>query len=108
MQTKLTLITSLMMAIVPLPAWSASAADGSTVFERHCTHCHAAGMEYPGTHQLTLTRGEAMAVLEERDNLTAAYIKTIVRQGLRAMPPFKPTVISREELDQLANYLSPE
>jgi len=79
---------------------------GKAVFEKHCSPCHAPGMNRPGTMQLTLTRGEANGVLEQRDNLVAAYVKTIVRNGLNAMPPFKPSALTRDELDALAEYLS--
>lgn len=78
---------------------------GKAIFDTHCSHCHNPGYEYPGTHQLAVTRGENMAVLEERDNLTADYVKYIVRNGLNAMPPFKPTNITDRELDALADYL---
>lgn len=80
--------------------------SGKTVFDKHCSHCHNPGDEYPGTHQLAVTRGEDMAVLEERDNLAPQYVKYIVRNGLNAMPPFKPTNITDRELDALADYLN--
>ena len=36
----------------------------------------------------------------------AAYVKTIVRQGILLMPPFRPSEINDSELDALARYLS--
>jgi len=82
------------------------AQDGQAVFERHCSACHGPGMNNAGTHQLTKTRGENMGVLEDRNNLVDVYVKTIVRQGLNAMPGFKPTQITGDELDALAAYLA--
>ncbi len=64
-----------------------------------------AGVEHPGTFQLNATRGADYAVLEAREDLTADYVKYIVRNGLNGMPPFKPTVITDSELDELAGYL---
>ncbi len=71
---------------------------GKEIFNTHCVHCHAPGYEYPGTLQLSVTRGKDKGVLEERDDLNADYIRYIVRNGLRAMPPFKPTNITDKEL----------
>lgn len=52
------------------------AQDGQAIFQKNCSHCHAPGMNYPGTQQLTKTRGEENGVLEERDNLVDVYVKT--------------------------------
>lgn len=90
--------------LVTVPA--AAQEEGKAVFDKHCGHCHAPGGDRPGTLQLGLTRGEANAVLEERSNLPAPYIKTIVRHGLNGMPAFKPTIVTEAELDALAGYLS--
>jgi len=79
---------------------------GKQVFDKHCSHCHNPGIGHPGTMQLARTRGQDQAVLEQRDNLAPEYVKYIVRHGLNAMPPFKPSNITREELDALADYLS--
>lgn len=82
------------------------AQDGQALFQKHCSACHAPGMNNPGTQQLTKTRGENMGVLEERNNLVDVYVKTIVRQGLNAMPGFKPSQVTDGELEALAAYLS--
>jgi mono/diheme cytochrome c family protein len=78
---------------------------GQTVFKKHCSHCHAPGLNHPGTLQLSVTRGEAYALLEQRGDLSIDYIKYIVRHGLKTMPAFKPTTLTNEELDALAGYL---
>ncbi|WP_375206339.1 c-type cytochrome [Hyphococcus sp.] len=82
------------------------ALSGQQIFNAQCVHCHGAGEEHPGTFQLAATRGEGYAVLEQREDLTSDYVKYIVRHGLNAMPTFKPTVITDEELDRLADYLA--
>ncbi len=79
---------------------------GAQIFAKHCSYCHGPGTEHPGTRQLRDTRGEEFALLEKRTDLHPDYIETIVRHGLNAMPPFKPTVITDAELDRLAKYLA--
>jgi mono/diheme cytochrome c family protein len=79
---------------------------GAEIFAKHCSHCHGPGNDHPGTRQLGDTRGKEFALLEKRTDLHADYIETIVRHGLNAMPPFKPTVITDSELDRLARYLA--
>lgn len=93
-------------AFACLSAFTVNAQDGQAIFRKNCSACHAPGMNNPGTQQLTKTRGEANGVLEERDNLVPVYVKTIVRNGLNAMPTFKPSQITDKELDALAAYLT--
>ena len=80
--------------------------SGKEVFDKHCIYCHAAGEEYTGTRQLAATRGKDKAVLEERNDLPADYIKYIVRHGLKAMPPFLPTAVTDAELKAVTDYLT--
>lgn len=89
-----------------LPMAALAQESGEQVFRRHCSACHAPGMNHPGTIQLTLTRGAENGVLEQRSNLAADYVRTIVRQGLNAMPAFKPTHVSDEDLEAVARYLA--
>lgn len=79
---------------------------GKQVFAQHCAECHAPGFGHPGTQRLGWSRGERYAILEQRKDLTAGYIRAIVRHGLLEMPPFRPTEISEADLDQLAAYLA--
>lgn len=92
--------------LTSLATFTLSAQDGQAIFEKNCSACHAPGMNNPGTQQLTKTRGAENGVLEQRDNLVDVYVETIVRQGLNAMPGFKPTQITDSELDALADYLT--
>jgi mono/diheme cytochrome c family protein len=79
---------------------------GKRVFERHCAECHAEGFGHPGTQRLGWNRGEKYAVLERRKDLSAEYIKLIVRRGLLEMPPFRPSEITDADLNGLVDYLS--
>jgi hypothetical protein len=44
--------------------------------------------------------------LEKRKDLSAGYIRSVVRNGLFEMPPFRPTEITDAQLTELANYLA--
>src|SRR5262245_45083961 len=98
----------LFLCLASLNAFVVHAAEpsGKQVFDRHCAQCHAPGVGHPGTQRLGWSRGERYALLEQRKDLSADYIRAIVRHGLLEMPPFRPTEISETELDQLAAYLA--
>jgi mono/diheme cytochrome c family protein len=80
--------------------------EGRRAYEKHCAECHADEVGRPGTQQLGWTRGEALAVLEERTDLSAEYIRAVVRNGLFEMTPFFPSELPDAELDALAEYLT--
>ncbi len=86
--------------VVQAPKSTARA--GRVTYELHCAGCHAAGLGHAATMKLKLARAEGMAVLVQRTDLTRAYISHIVRDGLLEMPPFRPTDINDEELENLA------
>lgn len=94
---------------IQLCAGLAQAADaplpGKALFARYCTECHGAGPHRPGTERLAAIRGSSHALLEERTDLTAAYVRLVVRQGLIEMPPWRQTEIDDAALDQIVAYL---
>mgnify|MGYP003694997981 CR=1 FL=1 len=74
-------------------AWSQSANDwesGEHIFDKICQYCHTQGVG---------------PVLTGR-NLPPIYFTTIARSGLNAMPAFRPTELSPDDLEKVANYLS--
>lgn len=87
-------------------AYSAEPPPGKQLFDRYCGPCHAATVGTPGTQQLTWTRGKDSGLLEKRKDLSADYIRSVVRNGLFEMPPFRPTEITDAQLTELANYLA--
>jgi mono/diheme cytochrome c family protein len=97
-----------LLALILLSPSASGAQDltGEQVFNRHCVHCHAPGDENPGTRQLGLTRGKDKAVLAERRDLAADYIRHIVRHGLMSMPAFVPSDLNDDQLDALTDYLT--
>tara|TARA_R100001143_G_C3356681_1_gene132838 strand:- start:46 stop:351 length:306 start_codon:yes stop_codon:yes gene_type:complete len=72
----------------------AQAADewesGEQIYEKVCQHCHTEGVG---------------PVLTGR-NLPPVYFSTIARNGLNAMPAFRPSELSAEDLEKIANYIS--
>lgn len=76
------------------------------IFNINCLACHAAGPGHPGTMRLAIRLGADKSVLTERNDLHPEYIKTIVRQGILLMPPFRSSEITDSELDALAAYLA--
>ena len=80
--------------------------DGKTLYELHCIACHDQGPGHPGTMRLQERVGEEQAALLDRDNLPPEYIKLVVREGFKLMPPFRPSELTDRQLDELAAYLS--
>jgi mono/diheme cytochrome c family protein len=91
---------------VSLPASAADGIPGKQVYEKWCIHCHGAGEQYPGTWKLALRLGEDNSVLAQREDLSATYIKYVVRNGFAGMPSFRKLEISDSELDGLTDYLA--
>jgi (+)-pinoresinol hydroxylase len=100
------ILAAVVLFCASFAAATADVSPGKQIFDRHCAACHAAGVGMPGTQQLGWTRGKEFALLEERKDLQADYVRFVVRHGLLEMPPFRPTEIDDVQLDQLANYLA--
>lgn len=82
--------------------------DGKVLFEAHCGYCHLVG----GMGTNLLTKQQMMAgntpdkgLLSNRDDLTADYVKTVVRMGKGAMPQQTKVDLTDTELDAVARYL---
>jgi mono/diheme cytochrome c family protein len=87
---------------------------GKSVFDGHCRACHGAPSSpaargyYPGTYALNLRyQGKLPAALEERTDLSAERVATVVRHGGGGyMPPLRPTELSDADVKAVAAYLS--
>jgi (+)-pinoresinol hydroxylase len=97
----------------PKSAWTTSTPKskgeprGYVEYQDYCAVCHGAGVGKPGTLALQQKyKGAEPALLAERTDLTAALIKTYVRNGISVMPFFRKTEISDAQLDAIASYLT--
>ena len=86
----------------------ASGGNGEKLYSNRCGACHLAGGM--GTNLLTkqrMTMGEppANGMLSNRKDLTADYVKTVVRQGKMAMPRLSRVEVTDGELEAIAKYL---
>ncbi|WP_298164738.1 cytochrome c [Novosphingobium sp.] len=82
--------------------------DGKVLFQVHCGYCHLAGGM--GTNLLTKQRmmmGETpdKGLLANRTDLTADYVKSVVRMGKGAMPAQTKVDVTDAELDAVSKYL---
>jgi (+)-pinoresinol hydroxylase len=72
-----------------------------------CTPCHGAGEGKLGTiAEAAHYKGTKPAVLVERTDLTAAGIKTAVRNGVFVMTRFRKTEVTDADLDAIVSYLT--
>lgn len=85
-----------------------SALDGKALFDLYCIGCHGAGPGHPGTMRLEERMSAGQAPLLDRDNLQPDYVKLVVREGFKLMPPFRPSEIDNAQLDLLTGYITGE
>ena len=89
-----------------LVAQEVSSEAGRVVYDKWCTPCHGSGAGKPGTSAAAaLYKNAKPAVLAERTDLTAASIKTAVRNGMFVMPRFRKTEVSDADLAAIMAYL---
>jgi mono/diheme cytochrome c family protein len=85
----------------------AAAPSGEAIYTHWCAPCHAPGPGHPGTESLQIKyRGNPVAVLVERTDLTPRVVSTFVRQGVLLMAPFRKTEITDAELAALAAFVA--
>ena len=85
---------------------TAAVQKGKEVYQQWCAICHGRGPGYPGTGALqTKYQGALPAVLDDRNDLTVAGIRAVVRGGISIMPFFRKTEVSDADQDALIAYL---
>ena len=77
---------------------------GAETFRLECAMCHRGFST--GVIMLERRLGKDSAILEQRTDLTADYIRAVVRNGLVNMPPFSKVELTDEELDEIAAFLT--
>jgi len=78
--------------------------EGNKLFHARCGYCHLDG----GTGTIMLGRrlGKDRALLDQRTDLTADYVKKITRVGINGMPPHTRIEVPDSELDLIAAYIA--
>ena len=86
-------------------------AHGKRLFERYCTLCHGEGLGadgapmLPGTHAIYIKyRGEVPPLLQHRSDVNIEFVKTVVRNGLASMPPFRQTEVTDSDLEAIVAW----
>ncbi len=79
--------------------------DGRELFKQRCGMCHVSiGM---GVAILSRRQGDASkGLLEERADLSSAFVRAVVRSGIANMPRIARGEVSDPELAAIANYLA--
>lgn len=85
-------------------AAAAEPPTGQALFRQHCGVCHLAGGT--GTFMLGRRLGAESALLENRTNLDAAYVRTVARHGIASMPRFSRAELPEAQLASIAQYLT--
>jgi mono/diheme cytochrome c family protein len=86
-------------------AQSADASDGKALYTARCGMCH----QTIGMAVAILSRrpgDTSKGLLEERTDLSAAFVRTVVRTGIVNMPRIARGEVSDPQLAQIADYLS--
>ena len=110
---QLTFFITLLLIGAVSPALAQSESICKVDFDHLCTPCHGKvgatdrGGILPGTSALTIKyRGAIPALLEERENLSPEFIKTVVRGGYFGMPLTRKTEVSEAQLNDIIAYLT--
>src|SRR5690606_36049771 len=80
--------------------------EAEALYVEKCSMCHRQmGM---GTVLLARRVDPAQAQLEDRQGLTATFVKLAARRGIGNMPAIPPGEVSDEQLEIIAEYLASE
>jgi (+)-pinoresinol hydroxylase len=93
-----------LLAAEPGPALTPRQEQGRRLFNASCVWCH--GPNVWGTFTLGRRLGTDHALLAQRKDLVAPYVKSVIRAGVGSMPPFRRTEITDADADAIADYLT--
>ncbi|MCW2350387.1 mono/diheme cytochrome c family protein [Sphingobium sp. B1D7B] len=85
-----------------------NANSGEALFSNRCGACHfdwGMGTNLITKQQVMMGNPPAMGLIANRDDLTADYVKAVVRMGKGAMPRQTRVDITDSELEAVAAYL---
>jgi len=98
----------LLAALLPVLALASLTAradsEGERLYVEKCAMCHRAGGMGAGLLSRRYPKGQEL--LENRTNLSAAFVSQVVRHGLNNMPPLSRAEVSDPQLAAIAAYLS--
>lgn len=77
--------------------------SGQALFVEKCGLCHLEGGF--GTRVLSRRVPQGQALLQDRENLPAAFTTLVVRRGIGSMPQIRPAELSDAQLGAIARYL---
>lgn len=110
MKLFLTLFFALLPGVV-MAQDADSISQGKQVFNRYCVLCHGDGPGddgapmLPGTHAIYIKyRGERPPLLEHRTDINLEFVKSVVRNGLASMPPFRQTEVTDGDLENIVAW----
>jgi (+)-pinoresinol hydroxylase len=86
------------------PGLSPQQVRGKHLFAHTCIYCHSPGVW--GTNRLGKRFDKEHALLENRTDLTAVQIQTVVRNGIGSMPALRKTELSDADVQAIAAYLT--
>jgi len=86
------------------PSLTPQQQQGKRLYNHICVYCHSAGVW--GTNRLSKRMDKEHAILENRTDLSAGAIQTIVRTGIGSMPPLRKTELTDADVSAIAAYLT--
>lgn len=107
--TLLALSLSLSLAVTDVaaadqPSLTPQQQQGKRLYDHICVYCHSPGVW--GTNRLSKRMDKEHAVLENRTDLSAGAIQTIVRAGIGSMPPLRKSELTDADVSAIAAYLT--
>jgi (+)-pinoresinol hydroxylase len=100
----LTLALHASVASADEPSLTPQQQQGKRLYDHLCVYCHSPGVW--GTNRLSKRMDKEHAVLENRTDLSAGAIQTIVRTGIGSMPPLRKSELSDTDVSAIAAYLT--
>jgi (+)-pinoresinol hydroxylase len=86
------------------PSLTPQQQQGKRLYNHICVYCHSPGVW--GTNRLSKRMDKEHAVLENRTDLSAGAIQTIVRTGIGSMPPLRKSELTDADVSAIAAYLT--
>lgn len=83
---------------------SADTANDKQIYSARCVKCH--GESGTGTVMLGRRLGKDQGILERRNDLQAAFVRHVVRNGIVSMPALTRVEVTDDELDAILRYLT--